>query len=153
MRFRVTETAFAELVDIAEYIAKDSPSAARAGVMRIEEVFSRIRDFPYLAHTVDSSAIRIFPVRPFPYLVFYTVEQDKSLFATSVTAPASDQNRYSKVGHLPARQPLAPHDVPRAHRSCCARPNRTFAIVANSAPAPPWRLRPSSARLRAGWRR
>ena len=77
MKLRVTETAFAELNDIAAYIAQDSPAAAKAVARRIEQVFDRIRDFPYLAPAVDPSGIRIFPVRPFPYLVFYSVEQDE----------------------------------------------------------------------------
>jgi plasmid stabilization system protein ParE len=46
MKLRVTETAFAELNDIALYIAQDSPGAAVAVVRRIEQVFDRIRDFP-----------------------------------------------------------------------------------------------------------
>src|SRR4051794_27393102 len=77
MRLRVTDTAFAELNDIADYIARDNPTAAKAVVTRIEEVFTRIRDFPQIARVADTSGLRIFPVRPFPYLVFYSIEQDE----------------------------------------------------------------------------
>jgi toxin ParE1/3/4 len=77
MKLRVTETAFAELNDIADYIARDNPTAAKAVVARIEEVFERIKDFPEIARVADASGIRIFPVRPFPYLVFYIIEQDE----------------------------------------------------------------------------
>lgn len=77
MRCRVVSTAFSELAQIAEYITQDNPDAARAVVQRIEEIFARIRRFPEIARPVDKSGIRIFPVRPFPYLVLYSVEQDE----------------------------------------------------------------------------
>ncbi|QAU49680.1 type II toxin-antitoxin system RelE/ParE family toxin [Bradyrhizobium guangzhouense] len=77
MRLRVVSTAFAELAEIAEFIARDNPDASRGVVRRIEEVFTRIKQFPYMAHPADTSDIRIYPVRPFPYLVFYSIEQDE----------------------------------------------------------------------------
>lgn len=73
MRVKITETAFAELVEIHSYIARDNPVAARAVATRIEEVVDRIGEFPEIAAPVDISDIRIFPVMPFPYLIFYTV--------------------------------------------------------------------------------
>lgn len=76
MRVRLTETAFAELKEIRAYIAKDNPAAARAVITRIEHVIGRIGEFPELAAPVNGSGIRIFPVPPFPYLVFYTIGRD-----------------------------------------------------------------------------
>ena len=75
MRLRITETAFAELAEIGAYIAVDNPSAARVVVTRIRQVIGRIVEFPHMARPVDRSNVRIFPVRPFPFLVFYTVER------------------------------------------------------------------------------
>lgn len=75
MKVRITETAFAELVEIRAYIVKDNPTAARAVITRIEEVIERIGEFPEIAAPVDTSGIRIFPATPFPYLLFYTVER------------------------------------------------------------------------------
>jgi addiction module RelE/StbE family toxin len=76
MRVRFTATAFAEIKEIHDYIAKDNPAAANAVVLRVEQLVTRIAEFPLIAHTVEDSEIRIFPVTPFPYLVFYTVDGD-----------------------------------------------------------------------------
>lgn len=76
MRVRFTATALAELKEIHDYIAKDNPAAADAVILRVEQLIARIADFPLIAHTIDDSDIRVFPVNPFPYLVFYTVDGD-----------------------------------------------------------------------------
>src|SRR3990170_8070055 len=47
MRVRFTTTAFAELHEIHDYIAKDNPTAARAVVLRVEQVIARIAQFSY----------------------------------------------------------------------------------------------------------
>lgn len=73
MKGRVTSAAFRDLVEIQTYIAKDSDDAARFVRFRIEEVIERIFEFPFIAPSVDDSGIHVFPVRPFPYLIFYTV--------------------------------------------------------------------------------
>ena len=77
MRVRFTATAFAELIEIRDYIAKDNPTAAKAVIFRVEEVVGRIGRFPYIARAIDQSGVRVFPVGPFPYLVFYTVQGDE----------------------------------------------------------------------------
>ncbi len=69
MRVRFTATAFAELCDIRDYIAKDNPTAARAVVLRVEQPIARIAQFPHIARAIDQSGVRVFPVGPFPYLV------------------------------------------------------------------------------------
>ena len=76
MKLRITETAFDELSEIGLYIGADNPVAARMVVTRIRQVIDRIAEFPYMARPIDQSGVRIFPVRPFPYLIFYTVEKD-----------------------------------------------------------------------------
>jgi len=75
MKVRVTETAFAELEDIYLGISSDNQAAARAVCVRIEQVISRIGEFPGIARAIDESGIRIFPTPPFPYLIFYTATQ------------------------------------------------------------------------------
>jgi len=73
MRVRLTKVAIAELNEIYVYITNDNPSAARAVVRQVEYVIDRIRDFPEMARSTNDEGVRIFPVMPFPYLVFYTV--------------------------------------------------------------------------------
>lgn len=73
MNGRVTSTAFREIVEIQSYIAGDNQTSARLVRARIEEVIERIFEFPFIAPTVNDAEVRVFPVRPFPYLIFYTV--------------------------------------------------------------------------------
>jgi addiction module RelE/StbE family toxin len=73
MRVRYTEAALADLNAIFSYIAKDNPKAATFVVGRIEQVVSRIGDFPYMAHGTDEPGVRVIPVGRFPYLLFYSV--------------------------------------------------------------------------------
>jgi toxin ParE1/3/4 len=77
MKVRFTATAFAELHGIRTYIAKDNPTAAKAVVLRVEQVIAHIAQFPLMARAIDESGVRVFPVGPFPYLVFYTVDDDE----------------------------------------------------------------------------
>jgi toxin ParE1/3/4 len=77
MRVRWTEVAFTELNDIHAYIARDNPEAAKAVVLRIEQVVARLVRFPHMAGATGASGIRVFPALPFPYLVFYTVEGEE----------------------------------------------------------------------------
>lgn len=74
MKVRFTATAFAEINEIHDYIAKDNPTAAKAVILRVEQVIARIARFPNIARVIDPSGVRVFPVAPFPYLLFYTVE-------------------------------------------------------------------------------
>lgn len=73
MRGRVTIAAFRELIEIQSYIAEDDEAAARLVRSRIEEVIERIFEFPLIAPEANETGVRVFPVRPFPYLIFYTV--------------------------------------------------------------------------------
>jgi toxin ParE1/3/4 len=77
MRVRFTATAYAEINDIHDYIAKDNPAAAKAVTLRVEEVIARIAQFPQIARAIDQTGVRVFPVGPFPYLVFHTLEGDE----------------------------------------------------------------------------
>lgn len=45
MRVRFTAAALAEMTEIRDYIAKDNPAAAKAVVLRIEQVIARIAQF------------------------------------------------------------------------------------------------------------
>jgi addiction module RelE/StbE family toxin len=83
MKVRFTATAFAELNDIHDHIAKDNPAAANAVIWRIEQVVGRLADFPNMAREIDPSGVRVFPVGPFPYLIFYEV-QDGVLIVRNV---------------------------------------------------------------------
>ena len=73
MKGRVTVTAFEELAEIHAYIAKENQTAARLVRFRVEGLIERIFEFPFIAPALNDTGARVFPVRPFPFLVFYTV--------------------------------------------------------------------------------
>ena len=73
MKGRVTDAAFNDVVEIQQYIANDNPVAARLVRTCIEEAVKRIFRFPLIGSEGKNHSVRVFPVRPFPYLVFYTV--------------------------------------------------------------------------------
>jgi toxin ParE1/3/4 len=73
MKVAFTETALAKVEEIFAYVAAQNPPAADRIVARIEQVISRIGEFPHMGHSVDEPDVRIVPVGRFPYLIFYAV--------------------------------------------------------------------------------
>jgi toxin ParE1/3/4 len=72
-----TETALAEIDSLFSYVAERNPAAAAGIVARVEQVASRLVEFPYLGHPVDELDVRILPLGRYPYLIFYTVNSDR----------------------------------------------------------------------------
>jgi len=55
MKVRFTATAFAEINDIHYHIAKNNQTAAKAVVLRVEQVIAHIAKFPNIARAIDPS--------------------------------------------------------------------------------------------------
>jgi toxin ParE1/3/4 len=81
MNVRFTETAYADLGEIRAYVAQDNPIAATAVIARIEATIKQIAMFPEVGPQKYRSA-RMFPVRRFPYLIFYTIEAEEVVILT-----------------------------------------------------------------------
>jgi len=98
MKVRFTATAVDEIQKIHDYIAEHNPMAAKAVLWRIEELVARISRFPNIARAVDPTGLRVFPVVPFPYLVFYTVGSDEVIIRKYAMGDANDQpkNRHER---------------------------------------------------------
>jgi plasmid stabilization system protein ParE len=60
MKVRFTATALAENNEIRGHITKESPIAAKAVILRIEQVVARIAEFPYIARRIDPSVLRVY---------------------------------------------------------------------------------------------
>jgi plasmid stabilization system protein ParE len=54
-----TATVFAEINEIHDHIAKDNPTAAKAVILRVEQVIARIARFPLIARAIDPSGVRL----------------------------------------------------------------------------------------------
>jgi toxin ParE1/3/4 len=77
MKVRYTETALREVDGIFAYIADYNVVAAAAVVERVDELVEQLSEFPYLAQETDIAGVRKFPLGRFPYVVYYTVQQDE----------------------------------------------------------------------------
>lgn len=76
MKVRYTETALGELDEIMSYIAKDNPLAADEVAVVFQATVRRLADYPQLAIETDDPNVRVAPVLPYRYLIFYSIDHD-----------------------------------------------------------------------------
>lgn len=74
MKLRFTRRAVRHLDEIASYIAKDSPAAARRVGSRIRETADLLVSFPELGHDGVLPRTREIVVPGLPYIIVYRVE-------------------------------------------------------------------------------
>jgi plasmid stabilization system protein ParE len=76
MRVRYTEAALSEIDEMLSHIAKDNPLAADEVAAVLRATIQRLSEYPRLAIETDEPAIRVAPVLPYRYLIFYAVDAD-----------------------------------------------------------------------------
>jgi len=104
MNVRYSQRALGQIEDIHRYIAQHNPRAAIQVVTRIEELCTKLGDFPGMGHRTEHGDIRVLPVVRYPYLIFYTI------------IPADDEVRILRVRHG-RRRPLASNDTEADEKS------------------------------------
>ena len=77
MRVRFAPEAIAQIEEIFAYIERDSPSGARRVRQRIERIAKLLGEYPGMAHVISDEGVHVFPVNPYPYLIFYSIEADE----------------------------------------------------------------------------
>lgn len=77
MKVRYTETALDEIQEILSYIAKNNPTAALRVSAAISAIIDRIGQFPQTAVETDRVGVRVTPVLPYRYLIFFTTTEDE----------------------------------------------------------------------------
>ena len=77
MKVRYTETALVEIDEIFAYIAERNRNAATAVADRIKRTITNFAEFPLMAQAADEPGARMMPVGRYPFLVFYTVNNDE----------------------------------------------------------------------------
>lgn len=75
-RIRYRPQAVAQVDAIANYIAVENPVAAQRVIERIKNSIDRLAHFPYSSRRTEIDGIRVLAVVRFPYLVFYSVDED-----------------------------------------------------------------------------
>lgn len=73
MMVRLTKIATRQLRGILAYVSADNPLAADKIVARMEEIQDFLSANPYAGRILSHGRLRRFPVRPFPYLIYYEV--------------------------------------------------------------------------------
>lgn len=73
MRLRYSPRARADIVDIHEYIAKQSLNGATAVVRQIRTTSLLLARYPGLGRGTDISGVRVFPIARYPYLIYHHV--------------------------------------------------------------------------------
>lgn len=76
MKLRYTETALAEIDEIIASIEKDNVTAAAHVSAAIQAAVRRLSEFPLLAIETDVPGVRVLPVLPYRYVIFYNTGDD-----------------------------------------------------------------------------
>jgi toxin ParE1/3/4 len=76
MKLRFTPEAVRELRDILAYIENHSASGARNVNRRIEETLDQLLVHPYSGKRVAFGGMRRATTAPYPYFIFYLVEDE-----------------------------------------------------------------------------
>ena len=76
MKVRYSETALRELDEIFVYIHERNRSAAVTVVDRIRRLTSLIGELPLIGHLTDEEGVRMMPVVRYPFLIFYTLNDE-----------------------------------------------------------------------------
>ena len=91
MKVRYTETALREVDEILSHIAEDNPLAADEVAAVLQTTIRRLSDYPRLAIETDDPSVRVMPVLPYRYLIFYEIAMTiQSLFATFASRRDND---------------------------------------------------------------
>lgn len=76
MRVIYTRTALREIESVFSYIGGENPDAARRVLSVLERVIVRLSEFPQSGVETDMAGVRMTPILPFPYLIFYGIDRD-----------------------------------------------------------------------------
>ena len=82
MTIRWSPTAVSDLEAIRDYIAKDSPSAARKVAHRIKESVNRLINFPLSGRAGRIPGTRELVIPGTSYIAAYTIQGDEVLIAS-----------------------------------------------------------------------
>ena len=76
MKVRYSRRALAQIAEILDTIADDSPEAAGKLSRRIEALTALVVRHPAIGRRTDLADVRVIALRPYPYLIFYRERPD-----------------------------------------------------------------------------
>ncbi|WP_186294546.1 type II toxin-antitoxin system RelE/ParE family toxin [Bradyrhizobium guangdongense] len=97
MKLRYARRARTDIDGIHEYIAQHDKRAASAVVRRIRGAAQLLAKYPGLGRATDMADARVFPIAPFPYLIYYRLTDD-TLEVVHVRHGRRDAPKPSELG-------------------------------------------------------
>jgi len=95
----LTAIAARQLRAILSHVASENPAAASRIAARLDELRMLLGENPHMGYKLPSGRLRRFPLRPFPYLIYFEVRNGEA--------------RIVRIRHA-ARYRPAFHERPRA---------------------------------------
>jgi addiction module RelE/StbE family toxin len=77
MTARYSRRALRQLDGIFQYISSENPRAAASVKARIETLVSLLARHPAIGRQTTLEGVRVFLASPYPYLVFYRIDDDE----------------------------------------------------------------------------
>jgi len=78
MPAQLTAVATRQLRAILSYVATENPAAASRIAARIEELRMLLGDNPNMGYKLPHGRLRRFPLRPYPYLIYFEVTKGEA---------------------------------------------------------------------------
>ena len=78
MNVRYSRRALAQIQEVFQRLADDAPNVGSAFLHRVETIASLLARQPAIGRQTDLPAVRVFVLRPYPYLIFYRIDPDDS---------------------------------------------------------------------------
>jgi toxin ParE1/3/4 len=76
VKLRYARRARTDIDGIHEYIAQHDKRAASVVIRRVRSVSQLLAKYPGLGRATDMAGVRVFPIVPFPYLIYYRATND-----------------------------------------------------------------------------
>jgi toxin ParE1/3/4 len=76
MNIRYSRRAGKQIREAYDYIAMDNQVAADRFMRRIEGLATLVSHFPGMGRRTDEHGVRVIGLRPYPYLMFYSLESN-----------------------------------------------------------------------------
>jgi addiction module RelE/StbE family toxin len=95
MKITYTPRATADLVEIADYLKGRSPQGAARVRAAILETLQNLVQFPRLGRLQTVDTVRKIGVRKYPYLIFYTVDDDADEIVVLTVQHGAREREYS----------------------------------------------------------
>jgi toxin ParE1/3/4 len=77
MKVRFSRRALIQIKEISNYIAADNPRTAENVEHRLETLAAQLGRYPAMGRRTSLANVRVFSVRPYPFLMFYQTDVDK----------------------------------------------------------------------------